>query len=309
MTRASRPTAPSRLVALVAGALLALLGASGLVLASSGTASAATPGYVRLAHLSPDTPEVDVYLTSFRGGSYSTVLPGVGYGALSDYERLTPGVYSVAMRPPGASSSSAPLIRTTVTVEEGKAYTVAGVGRNSDLALKVLTDDLSRPASGSARVRVVQASSAVPVVDVATTTGMSIAQAAKFPSTTAYAEVPAQQWTIKVTPRDSQAAAAEQTIDVKAGAIYTALILDKGADGLQLLVRTDAAGAASAPVGSVDTGLGGTAGVPAASPSSALPWPVGLAGVIVLGLVAATAVALTRTPVAARLRGAPARRG
>ncbi len=275
-----------------------LLGGGLLVLVAPGNALAASrPGYVRLAHLSPDTPQVDVWLTSFRGHSFSKVLPGVGYGALSTYQRLAPGVYSVAMRPPGGSGSSDPLIRTTVRVQSGKAYTVAGVGRNSDLALRVLTDDLSRPPSGQARVRVVQASSLVPLVDVATTTGLSIASGARFPSTTAYADVPAQQWTLRATPRDSSAQAAEQTVQVQAGGIYTALVLDNGSSGLQLQVKVDAAGSSTTPLGSVDTGLGGAAGLTRPdAPSSLGRLPVGVLLVGLVGLVAGAVLLVARRP-------------
>jgi hypothetical protein len=37
---------------------------------------------------------VDVYLTSFAGGSTKLALSDVGYGAVSDYSRLAPGQYT-----------------------------------------------------------------------------------------------------------------------------------------------------------------------------------------------------------------------
>ena len=289
----ARAVAAATTVALLA--LLATVGVSGPATA----VAAERPGYVRLAHLSPDTPQVDVWLTSFRGSGYSKVLPGVGYGALSAYQRLTAGVYSVAMRPPGASGSSDPLIRTTVRVQPGGAYTVAGIGRNSELALKVLTDDLSKPAAGQARVRVVQASSVAPIVDVATTTGLSIASGATFPSTTRYADVPAQQWTLRATPRDSSATPAEETVQVQAGAIYTALVLDKGSSGLQLQVKADAAGSAATPAGSVDTGFGAGADLarsdaPMRGGSAPVVWLV-LGGATLAGLLIAVRRPAART--------------
>lgn len=248
----------SRLRPVLLALVLGLVAAPALVVAAP--ASAAVPGYVRLAHLSPDTPEVDVWVTSFRGSSFSKVFPAVGYGGLSDYQRLDPGTYTVAMRSPGSAKESQPLLRTNITVRAGKAYTVAGIGRNADIALRVLTDDLSRPSKGKARMRVVQASSVAPVVSVSTTAGNVIAEDARFPSTTSYAEVPAREWTLRAQPDKAGVSEATATVQVKAGAIYTALVLDKGTSGIQLLVRADAAASASAPVGSVDTGLGGLSG-------------------------------------------------
>lgn len=281
-------TVRRRVVPVLIAALVATL--SLLPLIAAPATAAAMPGYVRLAHLSPDTPNVDVWVTSFRGTKFSALFPGVGYGTLSDYQRLSPGTYTVAMRGPGASKKSKPILSTNVIVASGKAYTVAGVGRNANITLRVLNDDLSRPSPGKARMRVVQASSVAPVVDVTTTTGKAIASNATFPSTTSYAEVPAQRWTLEAKPQATGVKAAEQAVQVNAGSIYTVLVLDRGTSAVQLTVRTDAAGSATTPVGSVDTGLGGMA-------RTEDPWlprgvlPVGLvtamlfAGLVWTGLV------------------------
>ena len=244
MTHQVRTTARRPFAALLA--LLAALAAAGGLLTAA-PASAAVPGYVRLAHLSPDTPKVDVWVTSFKGSSFSKVFPAVGYGVLSDYQRLAAGTYTVAMRSPGAESDSEPLLRTNVTVEPGGAYTVAGVGRNADISLKVLTDDLSRPSAGSGRMRVVQASSVAPVVSVSTDEGTTIVDKATFPSTTEYAEVPAEQWTLQVDAEKAGIPSAEAGVDVKSGAIYTALVLDKGDSEIELVVRADAVSATGMP--------------------------------------------------------------
>ena len=78
-----------RAALLVAAA--ALLGLAAVALAPS--ASATAPGYaiVRGAHFSPDTPGVDVYLTSLAGGTSTLWLSGVGYGDVSPYNRLPAG--------------------------------------------------------------------------------------------------------------------------------------------------------------------------------------------------------------------------
>jgi len=270
---------PALLVPLAVAAALA----AGLPVLAAPPAVAAAPGYVRLAHLSPDTPEVDVYVTSFRGGRFSKVLPGVSYGTLSDYQRLTPGRYAVAMRRPGAPADSAPLLRTTLRVTRGDAYTVAGVGRNANLELLVLDDDLSRPSAGKARMRVVQASSVAPVVNVSTSTGVPIADGARFPSTTRYAEVAAQQWTLRAVP-GGDVASADATVQVKAGAIYTALVLDEGTSAIQLVVRSDAASSATQPRGSVATGLGGGSRTGGGGASPGLPYGLILGIAALLGL-------------------------
>ena len=99
--------------------------------AAPALASASTPaatGWVRLAHFSPNTPPVDVYLYPFGGKSAVVVLKHVAYGTASSYESVIPGMYTVAMRSAGAKSSVAPVISATVDVKAGDAYTVAGLG-------------------------------------------------------------------------------------------------------------------------------------------------------------------------------------
>src|ERR1700733_9758541 len=110
-----------RLVLLAALPLLLLA----IPAAAVATASAATTtGWIRLAHLSPNTPPVDVYLYSFGNSSAQIVLHHVAYGTVSPYEAVTAGDYSVAMRAAGASASSAPVLSASVTIKADHAYTV-----------------------------------------------------------------------------------------------------------------------------------------------------------------------------------------
>jgi hypothetical protein len=125
--------------------------------ASAASSASAGTGWIRLAHLSPNTPAVDVYLYSFGNSNAKIVLHHVAYGEVSPYETVTAGDYSVAMRAAGAAASSQPVLSTSVTVKAGHAYTVAGMGPKSGLRLQVLNDDLTTP-SGKSSVRVIQAS-------------------------------------------------------------------------------------------------------------------------------------------------------
>jgi hypothetical protein len=120
-----------RLVAVVAVTLYAgLLGA-----VPAGAAPGA--GWVRLAHLSPNAPAVDVYLYSFGDPSARMVLRHVSYGMVSPYREVPVGDYTVSMRAAGAAPTAQPLLSTGLRVSAGTAYTVAGMG----------------PASGSSRRR------------------------------------------------------------------------------------------------------------------------------------------------------------
>src|SRR5215469_931592 len=96
-----------RISMLVAGSAL-LLGIPAAAASASSSAAQGT-GWIRLAHLSPNTPPVDVYLYSFGNSDAKVVLHHVAYGEVSPYEAVTPGDYSVAMRAAGASASSQPV--------------------------------------------------------------------------------------------------------------------------------------------------------------------------------------------------------
>ena len=149
------PRITRRITMLLAASAL-LLGIPAAATASASSATTGT-GWIRLAHLSPNTPAVDVYLYSFGNSNAQIVLHHVAYGTVSPYEAVTAGDYSVAMRASGASPSSQPVLSTSVTVKADHAYTVAGMGPESGLRLQVLDDNLTTPA-GKSLVRVIQAS-------------------------------------------------------------------------------------------------------------------------------------------------------
>jgi Domain of unknown function (DUF4397) len=239
---------------------------------ASAAPAAATAGWIRLAHLSPNTPAVDVYLYSF-GNKTKVVLHHVAYGDVSPYETVSPGSYSVAMRAAGASSTSQPVLSTSVNVKADHAYTVAGMGPKSGLRLQVLDDQLSTQ-PGKSAVRVVQASLKQQTVKVHCSCGGDLVSKASFGSVSSYAPIPPGNWTMSVI---APAGGTQEKVPLTSGDVTTLVVLD-GAHGLQLDVLRDAAGAGSAPIGAVSTGFGGTA---PHGPGSPLPW---------LGLIAAGCV-------------------
>lgn len=249
-------------------------------------ATAAGAGYVRLAHLSPDTPAVDVYL---KGKSAKAQrFDGVAYGAMSDYLRLPTGTYSVAMRKAGAAASTPPVLTTQVTVDDGAAYTVAGVGRYADLGLRVLKDDLRLPGRDESKIRIIQASVRAPVLDVGGANGRTIADGVAFATTTAYREVNPGKWTVKVQPSGGGRTSA-LPCTLGAGNVYSLLVLDDKNGGLKPELHIDAARQGGVPQGGVATGAGGS------RPEDPLPAALLLAGLAAV-LAGGVVVALRRRP-------------
>ena len=257
------------------GATSALL--LGIPAAATAHASSATAGtgWIRLAHLSPNTPAVDVYLYSFGNSNAMIVLHHVAYGTVSPYESVQAGDYSVAMRAAGASASSQPVLSTSVTIAAGHAYTVAGMGPESGLRLQVLEDELTTP-PGQARVRVIQASLKQQVVNV--TLGSTVlASNLKFANVTSYQTVSPGTETVTVS---SSGGNAKSSVTLAAGTVHTLVVLD-GASGLEVVSLEDASGSGQPPSGGVSTGLGGTA---PHGPGSPVPWLVAIGAGCMLAL-------------------------
>ena len=273
------PTSRSRRLA-AAVVLVAALGCT--LLSAAPAAAAGQVGYVRLAHLSPDTPDVDVYLAAVTGGTPQR-FPGVGYGTVSTYLSVPTGTYAVSMRAAGAPATDPPVLTTNVTVAEGKAYTVAGVGKHADLGLKVIEDDLSLPPSGKAKVRIVQASVRAPVMTVSIAGGPVITDNIAFATTTDYLDVSPGHWTLKAQGAGGSPSST-LTATLGSGNVYSLIVLDaKTGNGLTAQLRVDAQRTGRVPTGGVATGAGGTSGRRLALPltTAAVLFLVGTAGLVV----------------------------
>ena len=59
-------------------------------------------------------------MTSYTRPDWKFLLKGVGYGAVSPYQRLQPDRYAVSMRPAGAPATSPPVLSTNVNASPGQ---------------------------------------------------------------------------------------------------------------------------------------------------------------------------------------------
>src|SRR5499427_6599419 len=274
---AARALAPALMSVLGLGAL-----ASGVAIASVPVASAATAhhhtnsGWIRLAHLSPNTPPVDVYLYSFGNSHAMIVLHHVAYGTVSPYEKVKAGEYTVAMRGAGAAPSSQPVLSTSVQITPGGAFTVAGMGPAKGLRLQILRDQLTTP-PGRSLVRVIQASLRYQKITVLAN-HRTLARALIFAHVTNYVSTPPGNFDVHVAGMGGKGAA---VIALAPGTIHTLVVLDASGQNLQIANLEDAAGSSIMPQGGAATGFGGTAPAPGPAP------------VLWLGLVAAGALAAT----------------
>ena len=134
---------------------------------------------VRVAHLSPDAPSVDVRVDG------ALVLEAVPFGAFSDYLTLPAGTYQIEVLATGTTTPA--VIDAPVTVANDTAYTIAATGLlgQGDLSPLILIDDFSA-LSTDAKVRVTHASPDAPAVDVAVAGGPVVFPNLSFRDSSAY---------------------------------------------------------------------------------------------------------------------------
>ena len=243
-------------------------GTAALVAAASPAASAASvaarDGWVRIAHLSPEAPAMDIYMYPFGEPGHPIVLRDVSYGDVSAYMAVSPGQYSVAMRGFGAPASSAPALITSFMVSAQTPYTVAALGPDPGLRVEVLKDQVSPP-TGKALVRVVQASLKQHQVTVSYGSDVLARQLA-FGAATSYVAVAPGARTVQFTTAGERAT--KGSVRLAADTVHTIVVLDDSS-GLRVDALMDAAGSQIMPKGGTAAGFGGTA---PGLPGDPVPW-------------------------------------
>lgn len=132
---------------------------------------------VRVAHFSPDTPAVDVYVN----GELSPVT-GLAFPNVTPWIELEPGTYNIAVSPAGTSINQAAIGPADFDLPAGAYLTVAAVGSlaNGTLKPQVLVENYSAIPANSARVSVFHAIEDAPPVDILANGSAAIRQLA-FP--------------------------------------------------------------------------------------------------------------------------------
>ncbi|BDZ46615.1 DUF4397 domain-containing protein [Naasia aerilata] len=223
--------------------------------AVSPAAAADAPGYIRVAHLSPDTAAADISLSALSGGTTLYELTDVPYGGVSKYMTLTPGTYALAMAPSVAGTNT-PVVNADIEVASGKAVTIAAVGPNASINIKTIEDDLTAPAAGTSRARVVQASTTQNSISVKTAAGVQLASNAAFGDVGSYADVAPGATTVTLTTSSGDTPA---DVDFADGAAQTLFVVDKASGGLTVVSVLDSSTVTETPVGGMSTGGGALA--------------------------------------------------
>lgn len=160
---------------------------------------------VNIAHLAPFAADPDTGVTVTLDGT--DILTGFAYGDSTGYLYLNPGSYDVEITPDLTGTVA---ITGTLSLAADTAYTVIAVGdgANQPLGLVQLEDDNTAPATGNFRLRIGHmapfASGAEVIADVRMQNGAVILNDVDFTDASAYLELPAGTYNLKITTPDGR---------------------------------------------------------------------------------------------------------
>jgi transforming growth factor-beta-induced protein len=156
---------------------------------------------IRVAHLSPDTPAVDVFVNG------EAAIEALEFPNITDWIELPAGTYNIAVAPAGAGIEAAAIGPADFELPAGAYITVAAIGslEAGTLAPQVIVEDYSELAEGSARVSVFHAIEDAPAVDVLAD-GAELVNQLAFPGSLGAndgfftVDVPAGTYSLQVVP-------------------------------------------------------------------------------------------------------------
>jgi hypothetical protein len=203
---------------------------------------------VRVAHLSPDAPAVDVWVDG------AIAFENLAFEEVSDYATLTADSYFIEVVPTGETTPV--VISATLDLKANMDYTVAAVNELASIEALVLEDDNTLPASNKAHVRFVHASPDAPAVDIAVKGGPVLFSNIAFKEVGDYLPVDAGTYDLEVRIAGTDTVALEVPgIALQELTVYTvfAMGLAGGEPALTAVPSVDEQYAAALPeTGSVD---------------------------------------------------------
>jgi len=144
---------------------------------------------VRVAHLSPDAPAVDVWVDGAK------VLENVPFEGFSPYLGVPAGSRQVQVTPAGATTPV--VIDATLSVAAGTYYTVVATGVLSSIGATVLVDD-PRTEQNGAKIRFIHAGPDAPAVDITLTDGTVLFGDIEFKEAGDFLTVPGGNYDLQV---------------------------------------------------------------------------------------------------------------
>ena len=152
---------------------------------------------LRVAHASPDAPNVDVYVNGAKA------IPDLSFGTVTDYLEIPADEYEIAVNIAGTDTTVFGPVEVELAAED---YTAVALGEvssdDTEFTVSILEDtNGANIASDEVRVRAIHASPDAPAVDVTVNDGaLTLFDGLAFGESSGYAVVPAGEYDVEVRP-------------------------------------------------------------------------------------------------------------
>jgi len=188
---------------------------------SSDSARHREEALLRVVHAAPSATNVDLFAGDLL------LFDGLGFKSVTPYRAVDGQRYAFALRPAGMARAK-PLSSNTEALKDGGYYTAFAMpGDGQGPNLRIVSDDLVRPASGKARLRVVHAGGDAGTVDLraAGQTG-TLFDDLDYPTVSDYRDVSPLNGEVQIVGDDPSAPVlATLTTHLEAGRFYTIVIV------------------------------------------------------------------------------------
>lgn len=209
-----------------------LIAASALLAAtlgfSSAPASAQEEAKIRVGHFSPDAPAVDIYVDGRK------TFAQVRFPLMSAYTPVAAGKHTVDVRAAGSPSTDPALISVAADLLPGKPYLVAALGPAAALQGALIEDDITPPAPGKSKVRVIHAAVGGPPVDVVVAGSTKLFEGVEFGKAAPYSEVEATKYDLSVREAGKSTQLVGKVVSLQAGGVYTIVAIGDAAGTIGL---------------------------------------------------------------------------
>lgn len=175
---------------------------------------------VMVVHASPDAPGVDLFVDDTKVNTSALTFPNN-----TGYLTVPAGTRAIRVNAAGTTTT---VIDGDIDFDDDESYTIFATGSlgSNDIQPLVLEDDLTAPASGSAKVRFVHLSPDAPAVDIVNVTDAAneavLFDAQEFRDASGFTSVPAGTYNLEVRlDADGTTVLPLNGIQLQSGKIYT----------------------------------------------------------------------------------------
>ena len=196
-------------------------------------ASPALAANVRVSHLAPRAPSVDVYLNSQK------TFTNVPFRTVTAYLHVPNGVYDVTIYATGERTNPILEGRNLSFGDETYTITAAGFGPEKSQRPVVFVDNLS-PNPNFARLRVINASPDAPTLDLGLRDTLSLLRGVGFKDASSYLRFGPGHFDLEIRfPNAPDGTLAVPDLNLEAGKVYTLFIVGSRTDGTLNYVLTE----------------------------------------------------------------------